>query len=220
LTNYQCDVAEFKTAIKIQRDAVNGGVELSMFIRSDRRMELDERDVSVELKKGKGRAFENIFIECHGSLCFFAAKRVGDPEIARDVVSDIFVQLWHRREEFHDVRSVKAFLYVSVRNACLNINRRVRILDEHRKHVIYSLSREELDNDEIMTGILEAEVIRALSQAMESLPDNVRKVMEMSMDGLKPRDIACRLNISEQTVRNQRVRATTQIKKFLKKVAG
>jgi len=168
-----------------------------------------------EFRRGKPDAFKYIFQQYHGAVCYFAREFVKDNEVAKDVVGEVFVKLWSIKENFENIKSVKGFLYVSTRNACLNYLRRERILEEYEAASIYELTTEELTNDVIMNKIFDAEVLREVSRAIDTLPTQCRRILKMTMEGMNTNDIAAQLGLSAQTVRNTRVRATGMLKKQL-----
>jgi len=174
---------------------------------------LDDVFLIGEFRRGKPEAFKQIFDQYHGAICYFAREFVKDNELAKDIVAEVFVKLWNIKENFENIRSVKGFLYVSTKNACLNHLRRVSLLEEYHVATIYELTIEELTNDVVMNKIFDAEVLREVSKAIETLPTQCRRILRMTMEGMNTNDIASQLGLSAQTVRNTRVRATGMLKK-------
>lgn len=176
---------------------------------------VSEEDFLVaEFRRGKTRAFEKIFFKLHGSIVYFTTEFINDAEAAKDIVSEVFVKLWHLRENFADLRSIKAFLFVSAKNACMNHQRHFKLVTAHQKVALHELTQEELDN-EFMQQIFDAEVIREVYQAIETLPSQCKRIVHLTLEGLSTDEIAQMLNLSVQTVRNTRVRATELLKKQL-----
>lgn len=66
------------------------------------------------------KEFERLFRAYYAKLCFFAYDFVGDIDIARDVVSDVFMRLWNEREQLKDTAKLNNYLLVCVRNRCIN----------------------------------------------------------------------------------------------------
>ena len=167
-----------------------------------------------EFKKGDSRAFEKIFDQFYSAICFFILEFVKDPEISRDIVSEVFIKLWDRKEDFDNMSSIKSFLYVSAKNAALNLIRRSKVIDEHRKHLSIQMSHEEL-HDAVHARIFDAEVLRYVNTAISTLPEQCKRILNMTLQGFNTDDIAVRLKLSAQTVRNTRARATMLLKKKL-----
>ena len=174
----------------------------------------DEAFIIAEFKRGKPRAFEIIFNKHYGALCYFAYEFLGERDASEDVVTDVYVKLWMIRDDFDHLRAIKSFLYVSVRNACLNYLRRGRMIDAHKKSLVPDLLLEE-QNDYVMGKIFEAEVIREIHESIESLPPQCRRVLRLTLQGMTTEDIALTMGLSQQTVRNTKVRATEALRKRL-----
>src|SRR5687767_5022335 len=72
-----------------------------------------------DFKKGSTRALNYIYNLFYNPLCYFAGQLVSKEE-AEDIVTDTFVKLWLKHEDFHSLQGIKAFLYIAVRNSCLD----------------------------------------------------------------------------------------------------
>src|ERR1700744_4571985 len=143
----------------------------------------DEAFLIAEFKRGKPHAFEIVFNRHYGALCYFAYEFLGERDAAEDVVTDVYIKLWTIREDFDHFRAIKSFLYVSVRNACLNYLRRGRMIDEHKRSLEPDLLLEE-QNDYVMGKIFEAEVLREIHQSIETLPPQCKRVLRLTLQGM------------------------------------
>ena len=70
--------------------------------------------------KGNQRSFSSIFNTYYASLCFFAERMILDKQEAEDIVEETFVKLWRLHANFETMQNIKAFLYITTKNACLN----------------------------------------------------------------------------------------------------
>jgi RNA polymerase sigma-70 factor (ECF subfamily) len=87
----------------------------------------DPEFIIRELKQGNQLAISAIFHRFYAQLCLFADSFVKDQLVAEDIVSDVFIKLWNKANDFSSLTAIKAFLYISTKNASLNyINQRVR----------------------------------------------------------------------------------------------
>jgi RNA polymerase sigma-70 factor (ECF subfamily) len=146
--------------------------------------------------KGINKAeFEKLFKEYFKALVNFANKFLNDPDASKEIVHDVFVSLWDKRDSIDPEKSIKSYLYTSVNNRSLNYIR------DHKKFVnsdILLLNEHTAEQNDRFT---EAEIQRIIQHTLENLPHRTREVFEMSRnEGLKYREIAERLNISEKTV--------------------
>ena len=166
----------------------------------------------TEFKKGDLNAFGHFYNLFYTPLCFFAGQIILDKQAAEDVVTDIFIKLWEKRADFNTEENIKAFLYISTKNACRNILK-------HKTHVRkYEESGEfpVFDEDLVLDKILFTEVYWALYKAIEKLPHQCQNVLKMSyLEQMKNQEIADKLNISINTVKTQKARAILLLRKQL-----
>lgn len=160
---------------------------------------------------GDRAAFEALFRAHYRPLCAFAVGYLKDMDKAEDLVQDLFFRLWLDRAKVNVTTSVKAYLFASVRNRCLNALKagaKGRALNEEADD---RLDEEERSEDE------HAERIARVQAAIEALPEERRKVFKLSRyEGLKYHEIASRLGISVKTVENQMGSALKFLRQELK----
>ena len=73
-----------------------------------------------EFKKGNVKALTHIMDHYHKPLCFYAYSLSNDYDGAKDIVQNIIINLWERRNALPDIKSFKSYLYKSVYNEFLN----------------------------------------------------------------------------------------------------
>lgn len=117
-------------------------------------------------------------------------------------------------EKFTCESAAKSFLYSSVRNSCLNHLEHNKVKIKHAKYTRYEL----LNGSEINNRIIEEETHRLIYNAIKELPAQCRKVLLLSINGLKNNEIAEDLKISENTVKTQKKIAYKQLKIKLKDI--
>ena len=105
-----------------------------------------------------------------------------------------FAKLWQIRRFFY-LHQVKAFLYTAVRNKALNELEHSKVVYEYAQNVIEK-KRIPFFHD----AIVEEETYRIVSEAINKLPDQMKAIMQPSLEGKKNAEIADRLNISTETV--------------------
>lgn len=140
-------------------------------------------------------------------LCLYAMHYLHDMYLVEDLVQDCFVELWERMNDEKTVSSVKAYLYMMVRNRCLDTLKKDNQID-------CNVSPSDLagiiqDEEAEERSLIEAR----LWTAIDSLPKKCREVFLLSKrDGLKYKEIADKLNISTKTVENQVAKAMKLLK--------
>jgi len=150
---------------------------------------------------------EDLFRLNYRPLCMYALHYVSDADLAEDIVQESFTALWEKIENGADVSNRRAYLYMSVRNRCLDNLRRKGIPTESLKpYDTYGIID---DDDACERSFIEAK----LWTAIDSLPEKCREVFLMSKrDGLKYEEIAEELGLSVNTVRNQISKALNVLK--------
>lgn len=119
-------------------------------------------------------------------------------------MQDIFLKYHNKRTEFSSELAIKNFLYLSVKNACLNFLRH----DLVEKKFAESQMENALVQEEVLTHIIKAEVLVLIKQSIETLPEGCRSVLKLAFfEGLKNEQIALELGISINTVKTQKQRA-------------
>jgi RNA polymerase sigma-19 factor, ECF subfamily len=162
------------------------------------------------LKQQKIPEFEEIFQLFNPALCFFARRWVNDSAIAQDIVTEVFVKLWQKRSDFDTLYSIKAFLYISTRNACINHNQQAQYQARIRDTIRHLTSDTENDG---MNETIHAEVLQQVYSIVHNLPAKCREVMLLSyLKGLDCHEIARQMRVSVHTVRNQKNRGVHLIK--------
>ena len=156
---------------------------------------------------------ENIFKKYYGALCYYASQYVMDREVVADLVQDIFVHLIELRQSFETPEHLRNYLYLSVKNACLNNLHKSHLKERHLKYVQETQPVADIPSEEILT----AEVYRQLKEAVEELPLECRKILYMSyFEGINNEQVAEQLQVSVNTVRAQKMRGKKLLKNKLK----
>lgn len=156
---------------------------------------------------------ESLFHYNYRPLCLYALHYLGNADSAEDVVQESFAALWEKLQEGVAISNRKAYLYMMVRNRCLDQLRRKGVPTESLKpYDTYGIIE---DDDAQERSQTEAR----LWTAIDSLPEKCRQIFLMSKrDGLKYMEIADELGISENTVRNQISKALKILKDGVVKI--
>lgn len=170
-----------------------------------------EQEVVLQqrLSRGDETAFQETFEIYFKVLVLFATRFSIDQETAEDLVQDVFVKLYEQKDRLQFHSSLKAFLYQSVRNKCLDILRSRKTRERHHDEIKFSSELEGLDSEALM---MQSELEEKVYQSIKQLPEQCQLIFKMNrFEGKKNQEIADELNISKRTVE-------TQISKALKRL--
>jgi len=158
-------------------------------------------------------SFEELFSMHYANLCSYANKYVEDLDAAEEIVQDVFVKLWERRNKIEIKSSLQSYIFRAVRNSCLNQIKHKKIEETYKSQSQHDpIAKQQNLEDEIHASELE----NSIREAIDQLPMQRRKVFIMSRyDGLKYREIAEELNISNNTVENHMGKALKFMKEKL-----
>lgn len=159
----------------------------------------------------EGRNFEQLFRDFFPPLMAFARKILGDEEDAREIVHQVFINLWEKRNELDLSSSLKSYLFTSVHHRSLNVIR-------DRKKFSSEEVPEVAGEWDVSAQIEAMELEGKIREAIDTLPEKCREIFELSrFEGLKYGEIAGQLGISVKTVENQMSKALKILREQLGK---
>jgi RNA polymerase sigma-70 factor, Bacteroides expansion family 1 len=174
----------------------------------------DKDDWIIDFKKGDTRAFQIIFENYNKLLYASAVQIVKDKEQAEDIVADTFAKLWQRHDTFETEEHVKAFLFVTTRNASLNHVRHVQRKNASQSELSYL--QKDKDDQDVINGMIEGELLKRIYPLIETLPSKCRTIFKLIyFEDASTDEVAEKLSISPRNVLNQKARAIQLLKKKL-----
>lgn len=179
-------------------------------------MTINRNKLEILKNKNTGldkQSFEILFRTHFKGLTFFALEYVKDYEIAREIVQEVFVNLWEKRSSIDPEKSPKSYLGTSVRNRCLNY------LRDQKKYYPDILEMESIGPDEEyseMDKLITDELKAKIEEATRELPDKCKEVFLLSrFENKKYKEIAQELDISVKTVEAQMSKALKMMREKL-----
>lgn len=154
--------------------------------------------------------FESIYKQYYHILCNAAENIVGDADTAQDIVQEVFIKLWNKKEDIHSILNPKAYLFRSV------INTSITYLEKNKNKIrlgdLKVVSQLSSDSN-VLTKELEAKI----SKALNALPAKCKAIFVLSrFEGMKNKEIAEHLGVSLKTVENQMGIAFKKLRNDLK----
>ena len=168
----------------------------------------DEFNISGNLDRNQ---FERLFRDYFQPLCKYAIRYTRDLDTAKEIVHNVYVNIWEKRDSIKEDQNIRSYLYTAVYSRCLNSIR------DSRKTVELEDS-EEIGQPENSQSLLETEELKArIDASIQSLPDRCRQIFILSRyEELKYSEIAKKLDISVKTVEVQMSKALRLLREYLK----
>lgn len=158
--------------------------------------------------------FNQCFREHYRMLCYFAFQYVQETGKAEDVTQEVFMRILEERMTFNSEDHLKRWLFVAVKNACLNHIKSVGI----RSRILDRLAGEGGNEDtDFFNAMVRTEVYRQIQDAIDELPRECGRVFRMAyIEGLANEEIAGQMGISIHTVKSQKQKAKSLLRDRLK----
>lgn len=172
--------------------------------------------VIAEFKQGSKEAFAAVYKTHYAALFFFVKRFISDRQEAEDITAETFIKLWKIRHNFDTHQNIKAFLYITARNACLDFLRARQRSTGMQQELMYLL----LQNNDVtfIQDEVKADVLKQITEQIEHLPPKCKQIFKMAfLQRVKNADIAETLGLTIQTVKNQKVRAIKLLRLALNK---
>lgn len=172
----------------------------------------DNKYLAQQLKEGKEVAYDFLMDNYYKSLCGYAYSLTNDIYLSEDIVQNVLLRIWNKRDKINPDLSIKSYLYKSVYNEFIDTNRKEKKVTLLEKCHIESLTEIiEDDSKEI------EKFIKILNKEIDKLPKKCRKVFLMNKkEGLTYVEISEFLNISSKTVEGHMTRAMKHLSNKLK----
>ncbi|MBD1426988.1 RNA polymerase sigma factor [Sphingobacterium arenae] len=175
----------------------------------------DKKQLLDDLNIRKEEAFSFVFHRYYSRLCLFASQFTDDPGESEDIVDEAFMKIWQGNRSFASFDHFKSSLYQSTRHIALNkrtSNLRRSIRTDH-----YVSSQEQTQQSQLQQ-IVYAEAMGELYHAIRSLPPKAQKIISATyLEGKSNEEVAIEMQISIQTVKNQKLRALTLLRARLRR---
>jgi RNA polymerase sigma factor (sigma-70 family) len=169
------------------------------------------------IKDGNSQAFEEFYKLTWYPLYQIAWSKTKDDDEAKDIVQDLYIRLWDKRDHINIQSNPTAYLRAMLRN---EIVKRLRAaLDLQQKKDLYADSIQDL-SDSIEEILLTKELEQRFAREVAKLPPKQKEIYLLYyVSGLSAGEIASNLAIAEQTVKNQLVSAKKKLRTLVEGMA-
>ena len=171
----------------------------------------NETILITELKKGSVEAFDALYELYFNKVFSYCLQISKSEQKASDITQDVFLKLWETRQSIKTEKSISPYLFRIARNQLVSAYRETVNSDIYKEYVRYNSSFDNGPQTEIEYEEFRQKVIRCLAR----IPESQRKVIEMSrLLSMSNKEIADRLGLSEQTVKNRLVMGMKSLRRL------
>ncbi|KAA9038662.1 RNA polymerase sigma-70 factor [Ginsengibacter hankyongi] len=172
----------------------------------------NERELLLLISQADENAFAKLFDYYRNRIYGIALKLTHSTTIAEEIVQDVFLKIWLRRDTLNEIDNFSAYLFTIARNETYKILKQIAksfkivALDENNRY---------LAHDNAQNYITDKEYGNLLQKAIDRLPGQQKQVYYLMKEGdLKRDEVAHHLNIQPETVKYHLAQAMKNIRAF------
>ncbi|MEL7586796.1 MAG: RNA polymerase sigma-70 factor [Prolixibacteraceae bacterium] len=178
-------------------------------------------NINGKLREGDQEAYVFLFRKYYVPLCSYSRRYVGRKDVAEEIVSETFFNLWRNRASLEIHSSVKGYLFHAVLNNSLNHLRKLKkeerledyFRDASEENIGFMMNGEEISSDSLILK----DLATTIDQAVDRLPPQQQAVFRLKRyEGKKLAEIAAVMGISVKTVEMHLAKAMLTLRKSLK----
>lgn len=175
--------------------------------------EITDLDLVKGLQDNKEEALTKIYNKYWEVMYMAAYNLVKDQSVCEDIVQEVFISLWQRREKLAIKTSLKSYLYTStVYKVYDHFNKNKKMV----KDELFDDFENKIETSNPETKLMHQELISYLDSVIDTLPDKCKEVYKLSRENmLSNKEIAEQLNISQRTVEGHISKALKILKESL-----
>lgn len=155
--------------------------------------------------------FSEIYLDYFESLCLYAYRFFPEKEEAHDIVQEVMVKIWEKKESLPPIGNMEAYLYRAVYHGCLNKLEKLKVRDKYADRKRIRLLEIELESFE--ETFFQWELREKINDEVSKLSSQEKKIFTMRyLQSKRYKEIATLLNISERTVETHIQNATKKLR--------
>jgi RNA polymerase sigma-70 factor (ECF subfamily) len=166
------------------------------------------------IKTGVKEAFHELFERYARRIYLFALSYLKNEQDAEELVQDVFLKIWEKRESLDKSKNIKSFVFKVAVNTMYDFIRRKNIESAYNE---FASANFQTHPDSTWHQVIFDEMINNLDILVKQMPSEQQKIFRLSReDGLTSEEIARKLNLSKRTIENQLYRAIAFLKKHFR----
>ncbi|WP_159517001.1 RNA polymerase sigma factor [Sunxiuqinia indica] len=167
--------------------------------------------IFAQISQGDQKALELLYERYYHPLCNFAFSFLKSVDYTEEVVSDVFLAVWLKRDTLSIKSSIKSYLFAAVRNHSVNfLKTQKKYFEEIERYEFRNNYNEDAD-----AHLTYAETLQQVEMIIDKLPPQRRAIFILNrMEGMKYKEIADLLAISVNTVQKQMTEAVKHVTQY------
>ena len=175
---------------------------------------IEDKSLVIQLKEGSQLAFRQLFDRYTPKIYRFALSYLKSDADAEELVQDVFIKLWEKRETLDEFQNVRSYIFKIAINSIYDLARKKNYTQVYQEFVKNNFTQ---GDDFTWNEVVYNELVDSLNVYIDKMPPQRKDIFLMSRrDGLSNQEIAEKLNISVRTVENQVYRAVSFLKERFK----
>ena len=183
-------------------------------------MQSHQSDINEALlhlvSKGDQDAFRILFDHYKERFHWVVMKMTGSEHVAEEITQETFIKIWNQRESLEHVHNADAYFFTVVYRLVYKYYKKLAIDEKIEQAALSAPDSASVTEEMVITR----ESQRIISEAIDKVPPQQQLIYKLSkIEGLSREEIASRLNISPNTVRNHLAEAMKSLRIYLKDIA-
>jgi RNA polymerase sigma-70 factor (ECF subfamily) len=163
-----------------------------------------------EFREGNEAAFKEIYVLYSAKIYAFAYSFLKDRLQSEEIVQETFLSLWENRQKFDGDKALEPYLFTIAKRQILDQFRKLLSTKKLRDNLLASLQVQHTDTED---RVIFADMLSFADKAINELPKQQQIVFRLSrIEGLSYDEIADRLGLSRNTVKNHLIVAAKKLK--------
>jgi len=200
----------FDTVPKYNLFNLSGVNLISLMIKKPK----TDKELAIQIRDGDISAFDKIYEKYSKRLYLFVYGIIKSKNDAEDIVQEVFVKIWDKRETINEHFSFQSFLFTIAHNTTINLIRK-KIKETDFASYLKS-TQKQVKISSVISEIEYKELKKQLEYTISKLPERQQQVYSLSRDEeLSYKEIAEKLSISVNTVENHMVKALRFVREHM-----
>ena len=171
---------------------------------------LTDSELLHHLQIGDSSAYTEIYERYYYLMFVFVYKKIRDEDLAKDIIQELFANLWEKREALTAVNNLASYLFTAVRNKVFDFISHQHVKSKYIQSIADYSATNNANTDYL---VRENQLKVYIDKAIDELPSKMREIFELSRKSdLTYKEIAEKLSLSERTVNNQISNALSRLR--------